>query len=111
MVAGRGIVRNYGRNNNSPATGWWLVTPSLVQVVGRIIPSPVLSRANCNACRQAKQKWQSTERGLQIRFQRPSRNASSFGDGRHLFEVTGTSPARFQKASRTSRFICRLVVI
>ena len=21
MVAGRGIVRNYGRNNNSPATG------------------------------------------------------------------------------------------
>jgi hypothetical protein len=29
MVAGRGIVRNYGRNNNSPATGTAVVnTPN-----------------------------------------------------------------------------------
>jgi hypothetical protein len=30
MVAGRGIVRNYGRNNNSPATG---------QIKGRLLLS------------------------------------------------------------------------
>jgi len=34
-----------------------------------------------------------------------SRKASSFGDGRHFLGAAGSSPARFQKASSTSRFI------
>jgi transposase len=37
--------------------------------------------------------------------QRVSRKASSFGDGRQLLDEFGASPARLQKASRTSRFI------
>jgi len=33
MVAGRGILRNYGRNNNSPATGYFgnCETPSVLR--------------------------------------------------------------------------------
>ena len=45
------------------------------------------------------------EFSLQIRRHKLSRNASSFGDGRHLRGAAGSSPARFQKASSTSRFI------
>ena len=48
---------------------------------------------------------------LQIRLYRFSRNASSLGDGRHFLIGAGLSPARFQKASRTSRFICKLLVM
>jgi transposase len=37
--------------------------------------------------------------------QRLSRNSRSLEDGRHFRGAAGSSPARFQKASRTSRFI------
>jgi hypothetical protein len=45
------------------------------------------------------------ERALQIKGHSVSRKASSLGDGRQLRRASGASPARFQKASRTSRFI------
>jgi hypothetical protein len=45
------------------------------------------------------------------RVQSVSRNASSLGEGRHTRALFGDSPARFQKASSTSRFICKLVVM
>ena len=51
------------------------------------------------------------ECSLQIRRHKLSRNASSFGDGRHFRGAVGSSPDRFQKASSTSRFIWRLVVM
>jgi len=46
-----------------------------------------------------------TESRLQIRRHKFSRNDSSFGDGRHFRGAPASSPARFQKASSTSRFI------
>ena len=48
---------------------------------------------------------------LQIRRHKLSRRASSFGDGRHFRGALGSNPDRFQKASKTSRFIWRLVVM
>ena len=80
-------------------------------LVGLIIPSPVLSRASCKPCKQVDMKWGRLPTILQIRLYRFSRNVSSLGDGRHFLRGAGLSPARFQKASRTSRFICRLVVM
>src|ERR1700752_859053 len=41
------------------------------------------------------------ESSLQISRHRLSRNASSFGDGRHFRGAVGSNPDRFQKASRT----------
>jgi hypothetical protein len=40
-----------------------------------------------------------------------SRNARSFGEGLHRRRVRSVRPERFQKASSTSRFILRLVVM
>jgi len=39
------------------------------------------------------------------------RKSRSFGDGRHGFVDPGIKPERFQKASSTSRFIRRLLVM
>jgi hypothetical protein len=62
-------------------------------------------RSDCETGTPAEVGMGRAEFSLQIRRHKLSRNASSFGDGRHFRGAAGSSPARFQKASRTSRFI------
>src|SRR6266481_3673268 len=47
MVAGRGILRNHGRNNNSPETGRWRERKKALAVLGclRGIRTVVIARA------------------------------------------------------------------
>src|SRR5947209_636708 len=70
-----------------------------------IISTPELSRAVARDLYEPRRALGCDETALQIRHHRLSRKASSFGEGRHLFGAPETRPARFQKASRTSRFI------
>ncbi len=62
-------------------------------------------RSDCDTCTPAEVGMGRAEFSPQIRRHKLSRNASSFGDGRHFRGAAGSSPARFQKASSTSRFI------
>ena len=62
-------------------------------------------RSDCETGTPAEVGMGRAEFSLQIRRHKLSRNASSFGDGRHFRGAAGSSPARFQKASSTSRFI------
>ena len=72
---------------------------------GPIIWTMELSGANAVSADRPMLGMGASERALQIRRHKLSRNTSSFGDGRHLRGAAGSSPARFQKASSTSRFI------
>ena len=62
-------------------------------------------RSDCETGTPAEVGMGRADFSLQIRRHKLSRNASSFGDGRHFRGAAGSSPARFQKASSTSRFI------
>ena len=64
-----------------------------------------LIRSDCDTGTPAEVGMRRAEFSPQIRRHKLSRNASSFGDGRHFRGAAGSSPARFQKASSTSRFI------
>ena len=73
-------------------------------------PESGVIRRDATRCRQVDEKLRLAEVRTPDNLHRLSRNARSFGDGCHLFGAR-VSPARFQKASRTSRFICKLVVM
>jgi transposase len=63
----------------------------------------IQSDCEIDAPAEAGMGW--AEFSLQIRRHKLSRKASNFGEGRHFRGAAGSSPARFQKASSTSRFI------
>ena len=73
-------------------------------------PESGVIRRDATRCRHVDEKLRLAEVRTPDNLHRLSRNARSFGDGCHLFGAR-VSPARFQKASRTSRFICKLVVM
>src|SRR4029453_18643929 len=98
--AHNGIPRGSSRQLLRPAV---FHAPYLVHQIRRIIWTMELSRANAVFGVQADAGLGLSERALQIRRHKLSRNSSRFGDGRHLRGAAGSSPARFQQPSRTSR--------